>query len=44
MSGFGINVAKLIQSAGWNLNIANSENATNPESMTWVAGIIVIKG
>lgn len=42
MSGFGINVAKLIQSAGWDLNIANHADATNPESMTWVAGIIVI--
>lgn len=43
MSGFGINVAKLIQSVGWNLDAAKQADAANPESMTWVAGIIVIR-
>lgn len=43
MSGFGINVAELIQTAGWDLKTDHQEEATNPASMSWVAGIIVIQ-
>jgi len=42
MSGFGINVAKLMQSAGWPAKKAIHENASDMESMTWVAGLIII--
>lgn len=43
MSGFGINVAELFRSVGWNLKAANQEDVATSESMTWVAGIIVIR-
>lgn len=43
MSGFGINVVNLIQTVGWDLDAAKHVDAAAPDSMTWVAGIIVIK-
>jgi len=42
MSGFGINVTKLMQSAGWPYNKATRQQASDEESMTWVAGLILI--
>jgi predicted metal-binding protein len=42
MSGFGINVAKLIKSAGWSGEKVAPEDAMDAESMSWVAGLIVI--
>jgi len=42
MSGFGINVTKLMQSAGWPYNKATRQQAADEESMTWVAGLILI--
>jgi len=42
MSGFGINVAKLMQSAGWSGEKTTPEDAADAESMSWVAGLIVI--
>jgi predicted metal-binding protein len=42
MSGFGINVGKLLHSAGWPAKMASEEQASDAESMTWVAGLIVI--
>jgi len=42
MSGFGINVSKLMHSAGWSLEKATQEQASDEESMTWVAGLVVI--
>ena len=42
MSGFGINVTRLMQSAGWQAPIASREQASLENSMTWVAGLIVI--
>ena len=42
MSGFGINVAKLMQSAGWPLKPAKPDDASDAESMTWVAGLVLI--
>ncbi len=42
MSGFGIDVARLMQSAGWPAKKANPEHASDAESMTWVAGLVVI--
>ncbi len=43
MSGFGIDVAKLITTAGWNLKNVKGEDAADPDSMTWIAGLVVIK-
>lgn len=42
MSGFGIDVARLMQTAGWPAKKAESEFASDAESMTWVAGLILI--
>jgi predicted metal-binding protein len=42
MSGFGINVTEMMQSAGWPLKPANPGDASDSESMTWVAGLILI--
>ena len=42
MSGFGINVSKLMHSAGWSLEKATRAQASDEESMTWVAGLIMI--
>ena len=42
MSGFGINVSELLQSAGWPAKPASRQQASDAESMTWVAGLIVL--
>ena len=42
MSGFGINVTRLMQSAGWPFSRAARSQASDGESMTWVAGLILI--
>ena len=42
MSGFGINVTMLMQSAGWPFKKATRQQASDEESMTWVAGLILI--
>ena len=42
MSGFGINVSKLMHSCGWLLEKATRTHASDEESMTWVAGLIMI--
>ena len=44
MSGFGVNVARLMQITGWDGEQANCQHATKEDSMTWVAGLIVIAG
>jgi predicted metal-binding protein len=43
MSGFGINVAKLMQSAGWPVKKQILEDKSDTESMTWVAGLILLE-
>ncbi|QTA84698.1 DUF2284 domain-containing protein [Desulfonema magnum] len=42
MSGFGINVSELMQTAGWpgDINIRNTDSDT--ASMTWIAGLVMI--
>jgi predicted metal-binding protein len=42
MSGFGVNVAKLMQAAGWPAKMTSREEASDEESMTWVAGLVLI--
>ena len=42
MSGYGINVSKLMAAAGWSLEINMQKDKTNGESMSWVAGLIII--
>lgn len=41
MSGFGIDVARLMQSAGWSVEKAAPENAADAQSMSWVAGLVL---
>ena len=54
MSGYGINVSKLIKAAGWpsdvnsdtnsgiNSDIGGGTDPHDPKAMSWVAGLIVI--
>lgn len=42
MSGFGINVAKLMQLAGWPVKKQTLEDKSDTQSMTWVAGLILL--
>ena len=42
MSGFGINVAKLMQSAGWPADVADRSHASDQQSMTWIAGLVLL--
>jgi predicted metal-binding protein len=42
MSGFGINVTEMMRSAGWPLKPASPNEADDSESMTWVAGLVLI--
>lgn len=41
MSGFGINVASLMHSAGWDARTLN-ESESDGESMSWVAGLVLL--
>ncbi|GBC60289.1 hypothetical protein DENIS_1240 [Desulfonema ishimotonii] len=42
MSGFGINVSKLMKTCGWPADINVHEAKSDADSMTWVAGLILI--
>ena len=42
MSGFGINVVKLMKLAGWSEEKANRNKSSNTDSMTWVTGLIML--
>ncbi len=44
MSGFGIDVAALMHTAGWPAEKATPDQVSDAESMTWVAGLILIRG
>jgi len=43
MSGFGIDVAKLMQSAGWPVKKQTLKKTSDTELMTWVAGLILLE-
>ncbi len=42
MSGFGVNVGKLMQSAGWPAKILSQKEASDTKPLSWVAGLILI--
>jgi len=42
MSGFGINVSALMKVCGWTADINIHESETDTDSMSWVAGLILI--
>jgi predicted metal-binding protein len=42
MSGFGINVTKLMRAAGFNADKNSMDNESNSDSMSWVSGLVLI--
>jgi predicted metal-binding protein len=42
MSGFGIDVTQLMVSSGWSAQKAKTENVSDTDSMSWVAGLIIL--
>jgi predicted metal-binding protein len=42
MSGFGINVAKMLKMAGCTTGAPPDPEDPNPEPMTWVAGLVMV--
>ncbi len=42
MSGFGVNVSELMKVCGWPANINTREAASDPDAMTWVAGLTLV--
>jgi hypothetical protein len=42
MSGFGINVSELMKTCGWSSDINVRKADSSADSMSWVAGLILI--
>ncbi|MGW8194861.1 MAG: DUF2284 domain-containing protein [Desulforhopalus sp.] len=42
MSGYGVNVAKMMESAGWKHNKIARPSTSGQSSMSWVAGLVMI--
>jgi hypothetical protein len=42
MSGFGIDVSALMKTCGWPANINVRETESDADSVSWVAGLIMI--
>lgn len=42
MSGFGINVSELMRTCGWPANISTRKKMSGKDSMSWVAGLVLI--
>lgn len=42
MSGFGINVIRLMASSGWSASKAEKSNLSDKNSTSWVAGLILV--
>ena len=42
MSGFGVNVFELMKTCGWPANVNTREAESDADSMSWVAGLIMI--
>ena len=42
MSGFGINVSELMKTAGWPAKKLIHEKTNEKDSMTWIAGLVVL--
>lgn len=42
MSGFGIDVTQLMLSSGWSAQKAENKNLSNMDSLSWVAGLIML--
>lgn len=42
MSGFGVDVTSMMQSAGWRLKDAASDGALDKSAMSWIAGLVLL--
>ncbi len=42
MSGFGVNVGKLMKSAGWAANLFSPNDAGEEGQLSWVAGLVLL--
>jgi predicted metal-binding protein len=42
MSGFGVDVFDLMETCGWPANLASREAGSDADSLSWVAGLIMI--
>ncbi|QTA77932.1 DUF2284 [Desulfonema limicola] len=42
MSGFGINVAEMLKTAGWSGTSIVKDGETSTDSMSWVAGMVLV--
>jgi hypothetical protein len=42
MSGFGIDVFELVKTCGWPANVNTGKAASDPDSMSWLAGLVMI--
>jgi predicted metal-binding protein len=43
MSGFGINVSRLMQAAGWSGETIVRDGIAEPTNMSWVAGLVMVR-
>lgn len=43
MSGYGIDVVELMKTCGWPASLSNNSKEMGEESMTWVAGLVMIR-
>ena len=42
MSGFGIDVSRLMQAAGWQGNYLDPQGDAEPPGMSWIAGLVLV--
>jgi len=42
MSGYGVNVGKLMESAGWSADLFSTGNDGEDEQLSWVAGLVLL--
>jgi len=43
MSGYGVNVGKLMQAAGWSTNLFTTSDESGDEQLSWVAGLVLLR-
>jgi len=43
MSGYGVNVGKLMKSAGWSTDLFTSGGDGETEQLSWVAGLVLLR-
>jgi len=43
MSGYGVDVGKLMQAAGWSTNLFTTSDENGDEQLSWVAGLVLLR-